>query len=331
MNYVTLPHTDLRVSTICLGTGDMGAKIDRKTSFQMLDRFVVQGGAFLDTANVYSDWIPGTKSTSEKTIGAWLRRSGRRDRVILGTKGGHPNLDTMHISRLSRREIVHDLEQSLGHLQTDVIDLYWLHRDDPRRPVGEILDVLNDQVKTGKIRYFGCSNWSVARIRAAQDYARQHGLHGFVADQMLWNLAVIDANAIQDKTIVLMDDELKRFHLESGMAAVPFSSQANGLFQKMAQGTDHQMRPAQQAMYGLPENRARGQRALELAAALSTNVTGIVLGYLQAQPFVTVPIVGCRSPEQLDDSLAAGDMRLTTEQAAYLENGSAATGRASSS
>ncbi len=319
MRTATLPSTDLDVSAICLGTSDIGSKIERRRSFRMLDQFLELGGTFIDTASVYANWLPGPESISEKTIGEWLSSSGKRDRVVLATKGAHPDLRTMHVSRLSRAEIVSDLDSSLRNLRTDVIDLYWLHRDDVRRPVGEILETLNEQVQAGKIRYFGCSNWTAQRIREAQDHAAAHGLQGFAGDQMMWSLAVIDRSAIADTTIVGMDDELRRLHVTSGLAAIPYTSQANGLFQKMAAGVAGRMSPNQQAVYASPENQARFERVMALARELSTTVTAIVLGYLQAQPFTTVPIVGCQSPQQLADSAAAGDVLLTPEQAAYLE------------
>ncbi len=200
-----------------------------------------------------------------------------------------------------------------------MIDLYWLHRDDEQRPVAEILHTLNEQVQAGKIRYFGCSNWQAARIRQAQAYAAEHGLQGFHGDQMRWSLAVIDRAAIADDTIVAMNDDLRQLHLESGLAAIPYTSQANGLFQKMAAGTAERMNPSQQAVYASPQNQERLRRVLALAQELSLSVTQIVLGYLTSQPFVTVPIVGCQSPQQLADSAAAGDVQLTPTQVAFLE------------
>src|SRR5215467_4718468 len=118
MRYVAVPNTDLRVSHICLGSTGIGAEISVPDSFALLDEFVRLGGNFIDTAHVYSDWIPGTKSTSEKTIGQWLKARGIRDQLNIGTKGAHPELTTMHISRLSSADIVQDLAESLDYLQT---------------------------------------------------------------------------------------------------------------------------------------------------------------------------------------------------------------------
>jgi aryl-alcohol dehydrogenase-like predicted oxidoreductase len=307
----------LRVSSLCLGTGQYGSKIDRASAFRLLDHFVDHGGNFLDTANVYGDWVPGAKSSSEKVLGAWLHARRNRDQIMLATKGGHPLLQTMHIPRLSPAEIIYDLEQSLGHLQTDRIDLYWLHRDDPPRPVGEILETLAAQVQMGKIRAFGCSNWRVERIRAAQRYAAQHGLPGFVGDQMLWSLAAIDPAALPDRTTVAMEPALYAYHRESGLAAIPYSAQANGLFHKLAERRAGFQPPAH---YPLAANQARRSRAQLLADELKTSLTGIVLGYLQSQPFATVPIVGPQTPAQLQDTLAGDGVRLTQEQLSYLES-----------
>jgi len=256
---------------------------------------------------------------SEKTIGQWLRQRGSRDKVILATKGAHPEISTMHIPRLSRLEIEQDLNDSLKNLQTGVIDLYWLHRDDPQRPVGDILETLNDQVKAGKIRYFGCSNWRVERVRAAQGYAAEHNLDGFVANQMMWSLALIDPAGIKDKTMAPMDETMKQYHLETGLAAIPYSSQGQGLFQRMAQGTLAQMDPDSRGMYQVEANRQRFERIRRLAADSGLSITQVVLGYLQSQPFPTISIVGCRTVEQLRDSLTAAGVRLEPEQVRYLE------------
>lgn len=128
---------------------------------------------------------------------------------------------------ISRAEILSDLDASLRYLRTDAIDLYWLHRDDPNTPVEPIIDLLNEQKRAGKMRYFGCSNWRTARIEAAQDYAARSGQQGFVANQMLWNAAVIDLRGITDATLALMDQEMWQFHHATGLAALPYSSQAN--------------------------------------------------------------------------------------------------------
>jgi aryl-alcohol dehydrogenase-like predicted oxidoreductase len=320
MKYTTIPTTELKPATICLGTVGIGSKLDQAASFELLDAYLDQGGNFIDTAQVYSDWLPGERSSSEKTIGRWLNQRRNRDNIILATKGAHPGLATMHIPRMSRQEIIHDLDQSLRHLQTDIIDLYWLHRDAPNHPVEDILETLNDQVKAGKIRYFGCSNWRTERIKAAQEYAAHHGLQGFAANQARWSLAHVDPEAISDKTTVVMDEAMVQYHRQTGLAATPYTAQAQGLFQKLASGAAGQIDPNSRRVYPAAENQQRFERVRRLAADTGLSITQIVLGYLQSQPFVTIPIVGCRTLDQLNDSLQAADIRLTPDQLRYLES-----------
>src|SRR5262249_41578104 len=154
-----------------------------------------------DTALVYGEWLPGGKGLGEKTVGKWLRSRHHRPKIIIGTKGAHPRLASMQTQRLSKAEILSDLEESLQNLQTDYIDFYWLHRDDPDRPVAEIITPLYEQVQLGKIRYFGCSNWRLERIKEAQQFASTQGLPGFVGNQLRWSLAVPNPLALTDSTM----------------------------------------------------------------------------------------------------------------------------------
>lgn len=316
MRKINIPGTTLTVSVICLGTGSMGSAINRQDSFDMLDAFVEHGGNFLDTAKVYADWLPIERSSSEKTLGRWMKARGNRDRIIIGTKGAHPDLAAMHISRMSDEEIASDVDASLAHLQTDYIDLYWLHRDDPTRPAGEIIEALNTHIKTGKLRFIGCSNWRATRIQEAQNYATAHGLQGFSGNQMMWSLAEVNPGGLPDKTMVAMDKELHAYHVRSGLAAIPYSSQAHGLFNKMAAGKLTQL----PSTYQNADNERRLSRILSLQEDTSFGITQICLAYLTSQSFASVPIVGCRNMAQLVDSLSAGDITLTAQQLQFLTN-----------
>src|SRR5688500_15411709 len=152
MKYTVIPQTDLRVSALCLGTANFGADLNGEEAQTLLDVFVEQGGTFIDSASVYCNWIPGPRSSSEKIIGAWLKETGLRDQLVIATKGAHPELNSMYVSRLSHDEIVADLDASLANLGTDRIDLYCLHRDDVNVPVEGIIDTLHELVKAGKLR-----------------------------------------------------------------------------------------------------------------------------------------------------------------------------------
>ncbi|MBI3959185.1 MAG: aldo/keto reductase [Chloroflexi bacterium] len=323
MRSSAIPQTDLAPSAICLGSSNFGNGIAPADAYQLLDAYVACGGTFIDTAAVYANWLPGEKNSSEKTIGRWLAANGRRDSIVLATKGAHPELATMHVPRMSPAEILDDLETSLRNLQTGWIDIYWLHRDDTARPVAEIIDTLHGQVAAGKIRYFACSNWRAERIAAAQAYAAGRGITGFVANQMRWSLAQIDPAATGDPTTVAMDDVTYAYHRRTELAAIPYSSQAGGYFQKMAQGRAGDVRPNQQKLFGCQENAARLARVQQLAQETGYSVSQLVLAYLTNQPFPTIPIVGCRSVAQVEDSMRAGDVYLTSEQVDWLARGDA--------
>jgi aryl-alcohol dehydrogenase-like predicted oxidoreductase len=315
----SIPNTSLQPSVLCLGTDIMGSFIDRSTSFAILDAFFAAGGTFFDTAKIYADWKPGERSAAEKTLGAWVHERRLRDQVVIATKGAHPDLSTLHIQRLSPADITGDLNASLSHLKIEQIDLYWLHRDDPGRPVAEIIDTLQAQVQAGKIRYYGCSNWHAQRIREAQAYAQQLGIDGFVADQPLWNLARVEAESLSDPNYVAMNAELWAYHHISGMACMPYSSQANGFFHKLESGSRERISGNQQKMYLTAENQARAERLQVLKQQTGLSTTQVVLGYLLAQPFPTFPIVGPHNLAHLADTLSAADVMLTAEEIDYLE------------
>jgi aryl-alcohol dehydrogenase-like predicted oxidoreductase len=319
MRYQTIPKTDLSVSAIALGTAEFGAGISLDGSFELLDRYLELGGNLIDTAKVYSDWVEGEKSRSEKLIGRWLATSGRRDSVVISTKGAHPDLATMGIGRLKREDIVADCEGSLSRLGIDRIDLYWLHRDDPTVPVGEILGTLNDLLDSGKIRHFGCSNWNVGRIEEAQEYARIHDLRSFVANQVLWNLASDFMNSQADPTLVVFDSAARAFHEKTGMAVFAYSSQANGFFRKLAES---RLDGGARKTYLNDANLKRYAAASKIASDRRTSISAVALSYLTSQPFPTIPVIGSRTVGQLIDSMSAASLVLNEEEIRELEGNS---------
>ncbi|MFO7634012.1 MAG: aldo/keto reductase, partial [Caldilinea sp.] len=192
--------------------------------------------------------------------------------------------------------------------------------DDSNRPIEEIVETLQAQMTAGKIRAYGCSNWRADRITAAQAYAQRRGWPGFVANQMMWSLATVNARNLPDSTMVAMDTELKAHHLQSSLAAIPYASQANGLFQWLAAHTTDAMNSSSRRLYDTPENRQRFDRLQVLAAETGLSVTAIVLGYLRGQPFLTIPIIGCHTLAQLLDSCRAADAELSAAQIAFLDS-----------
>ena len=159
MKYIQLNNTDLDVSRICLGTAGFGDKLDQEKSFEVLDAFIRAGGNFIDTANVYCKWLEGHGTCSEKIIGKWLKDRGAEGKVIVATKGAHYSFEDPGRSRVNREDIRADLDESCRTLGKDEIDCYWLHRDDPEKPVEEIVDILEELKKEGRIRYYGFSNY----------------------------------------------------------------------------------------------------------------------------------------------------------------------------
>lgn len=135
----------------------------------------------MDTARVYASWLQGGDGASEKTIGEFLKSEGLRETAIIATKGGHPPLDDMHNPRINKLELTKDLNESLENLTTDYIDIYYLHRDNERKDVSEIMPILDGFVKEGKVKYLGASNWKVERIIAANKFARENNLTPFLS------------------------------------------------------------------------------------------------------------------------------------------------------
>lgn len=185
-----LADTDLQPSTFCYGLGDL-LSLPQDQSDRLLDAFVEAGGNFFDSAHCYSFWLPGGNAQSEIGIGDYVRRRGLKD-AVTATKGGHPGAPGYRKveKHLSPERVRADIDDSLGRLQCDTIALYYLHRDDPQIPVNEIIGALNEEVRCGRIKYIGASNWTVARVDEANTYARENGLAPFVISQPRWSLAI---------------------------------------------------------------------------------------------------------------------------------------------
>lgn len=307
-----------RVSALALGTMDFGGKIPRGMAFDFLDAFAEAGGNNVDTARVYGDFASGRQGGSEEVVGLWMEARKNRDAVFLGTKGAHPPMDDMHRGRLSRGEIESDLSMSLDALRTDHVDLYWLHRDDESRPVGDILETLNGLIERGRIGLAGASNWSVARMREANEYARAHGLKGFAANQPQFSLA--RQVVCRDDTLKQMDAEMHRFHRETRMPCFAFSSQAKGFYSKLDAQGEAGLPERVRERFLYPENARRLPllRALSQETGYSVNALSIL--YLTSQPFDTYPILGASSLEQLRAGFEAADGALSPEQVQALRS-----------
>jgi aryl-alcohol dehydrogenase-like predicted oxidoreductase len=327
MLFTFIPQTLLKPSVLCLGTAGFGSDTSVDESFAILDAFAEAGGNIADTAHIYAAWLPHGWGQSERTLGQWLR-SRRPQNFLVSTKGGHPPLENMEVSRLSPEDIAHDLQESLERLQLDSIDLYWMHRDDPSVPVLEIIEALDEQMQMGRIRAIGASNWSVARIEEANDEAAKHGLTGFCASQIGWSLAQVNPAVRGAANTVQMDDETLRWHRQSGFPQIAYSSQGNGFFATPLPQENGEMTAKQKKLapsYLNDENCARHRRAEALAATLGHTTNEVALAYVWSQSFPGLAIIGPRNLSQFADSIGAIDLRLTAEQIAFVEGQSASS------
>jgi aryl-alcohol dehydrogenase-like predicted oxidoreductase len=312
------PHTPSR---IVLGSVYFGTEVSRAASFAVMDAYFEGGGNFIDTAVGYALWLPGGVGASELTIGEWLRARGLRDRIIVATKGGHPRGDSGEFGDLSRPEIEKDLAQSLERLAVDSIDLYWLHRDQPTRPISEIVEMLADIRASGRIHAYGVSNWEPERIDAANAYAKAHDLPPLAANQPPFSLGHVADGPHAAEPTPESDDPMRRWHLTSGLPMVAYTSQASGYFgaENVAWArAGFSGDPARGRSFDSPANRRRLQRAIQLSEQKGCTANQIALGYLLSQPFPVYPIIGTGNPNHAREALAATEISLTADEIAFL-------------
>jgi aryl-alcohol dehydrogenase-like predicted oxidoreductase len=220
---------------------------------------------------------------------------------------------------MSQHEIRSDLEASLRALRTDRVDVYYVHRDDLARPAGEIVETLEGFAREGLIRSYACSNWTAGRIREALAYARGHGCRGFAASQVLWNIGSRSMRPSSDPTMKVMDDELLELHRATRLTAVAYSSQAGGFFSKVDAAGGSVPAALRANPYASPENLRLAAVLSQTARELGKPVSHIVLAWLFSRDIPVLPIVGCRTPGQLDDSIEAAGLRLEAAVVARLD------------
>lgn len=311
MKRIQLNNTDLSVSPICLGTVSFGTSVDSKTAKHQLDSFFKLGGNFIDTAHVYGDWVPGIKGRSERVIGEWLNESGIRSDIVISTKGGHPDLSDMDLSMVTPEKVKKDLDESLEYLNTNYIDLYFLHRDNPNIPAEEFLVVLEEAKKQGKIRYYGCSNWQLNRIIEAETYAKKNNLTGFVCNQLMWSLADINGSGISDKTLVFMDEETYDYHKKTGLNAMAYTAAAKGYFTKLY--NNKCIPDAISSIYDIPSNNLIFDELVKTAEKLNVSLIEVELAFLTHQHFVSIPIVTFSNDEQLKQGIRSCTIDLSPD------------------
>jgi aryl-alcohol dehydrogenase-like predicted oxidoreductase len=308
MLYGSIPHVGDRVSRIVLGTVSFSTERQAHGS-ALLDQFVAAGGTAIDTARSYGF------GESEKVVGAWLRARGRRDDVVIVTKGAHPTRDNPR--RVTPTNIDGDLAESLEVLGIAPIDLYLLHRDDPTVPVGPIVEALNRHVAAGHIRAFGASNWSTRRIDEANDYAASRGLQGFTAGSPNLALAVPKEPMWEGCLYVSGNPADYAWYRDKQFPLLSWSSQASGFFTGRF-APSNVSDPNIARVYDRPDNWERLRRAKEIAARYGVTPNQVALAWVLHHPIPTFALVGPVQPSELADSLGALNVPLTDADVAWL-------------
>jgi aryl-alcohol dehydrogenase-like predicted oxidoreductase len=285
-----------------LGGNVFGWTIDQPTSFQILDAFVDAGLNFIDTADIYSTWVPGhTGGESETIIGNWLKHSGKRSKIVLATKVG------MQMGSgkkgLKKDYILEEVEDSLRRLQTDHIDLYQSHEDDPSTPLEETLGACAQLIKEGKVRAIGASNYSAERLAESLRVSRQHGLPSYESLQPKYNLVERAG----------YESELEPLVLKEGIGVVPYYALASGfLTGKYRSEADLAKSPRGAGVKKYMDARGFGiLAALDQVAAAHRSTPGkVALAWLMARPGITAPIASATSLVQLQDLVDSTTLEL---------------------
>jgi aryl-alcohol dehydrogenase-like predicted oxidoreductase len=295
------------------GGNVFGWTADAATSFRLLDGFVAAGLNAIDTADVYSRWVPGhSGGESETVIGNWLKARGGRDRVIIATKVGYDEKR----GGLARDRILAKAEDSLRRLQTDYIDLYQSHLDDPATPLEETLSAYETLIRQGKVRAIGVSNIEASRLAEALRVSAGKGLPRYESLQPHYNLYERQG----------YEEALEQLALKEGIGVIPYYSLASGfLTGKYRPGGDFTQSPRGAGVKGMLDERGlRILAALDaVAARTGSTPAGVALAWLMARPGITAPIASATSLAQLDELTAATRLKLDAQAIAELDGASA--------
>ncbi len=299
MPYGRVPGVENEVSRIVMGT--LGAQ-ELEHASVMFDDFTESGGNCFDTARHYD--------SAEVVLGQWMRSRGVRDSTVVITKGAHtPNCNPETVTR--------ELAESLGKLQTDHVDIYFLHRDNLDVPVGEFVDVLNGHRDAGRLRAFGGSNWSLERVAEANDYAAKKGVAGFTVLSNHLSLAEM-VEPPWPGCLAASDAESRTWLAEQNMPLFPWSSQARGFFAEgRADPADLSDPELARCWYG-DDNFTRLDRARQMADERGVTAISIALAYVLHLPIPTFPVIGPLLPREMRTSLAALDVDLSPADLKWL-------------
>jgi aryl-alcohol dehydrogenase-like predicted oxidoreductase len=302
---ITIPKTTLSVHPLCLGGNVFGWSADAAQSHDVLDAYESQGGNFIDTADVYSEWKEGHKGgESETIIGNWMKTRGNRQNMVIATKVA--KLSTR--PGLSSANIIAACDDSLRRLQTDHIDLYYAHADDETTPLTQTLEAFTKLIAQGKVRYIASSNYSPERLTEALRISKKNNLASYVAIQDRYNL--MDRKKFEDGSVKVI--------IDNGISAIPFYGLARGfLTGKYRPGvTVDSVRAAGVADYQNEKGWATISLLKEIARQRNSSIASVALAWLRAQPTVSVPIASARTVEQLEEIIQV--VELTSDEIARL-------------
>jgi len=308
MNYRNLGPTGLKVSTLCLGSNVFGWTCDEQASFAVLDAYAEAGGNFIDTANSYSTWVKGNSGgESETIIGKWLARRGNRGSMVIATKVGSRMGKRPNERGLSRAHIMASVEDSLRRLQTDYIDLYQAHYDDPTTPIEETMRAFDDLVRSGKVRYIGASNISAWRFARSLGISGTHGLARYVTLQPFYN--AISREQFEKEMLPLCQEE--------GVGIIPYSAMADGFLSGKYRRGEPLPTTARAADVQSTYMTDRGWAVLDAheaaAKALGVSVAAVATAWLAGRPAVVAPIASATNPAQVAELAAGADLELPPE------------------
>lgn len=308
---VRLAGVPIAVAPLALGANHLGSALDEDASFALLDRHVDHGGTMIDTALVYADWLPHVeRSCSERVIGRWLRTRGVAEQVVVTTKGGHPDLTDPTAPRLDAASLRLDVQRSLDNLGLTRLPLWWLHRDDPGRPMAEIVETVEQLRVDGLVGAWGVCNWTTDRLAAARELATGRGLTGPVADSAGFALAPPAPGALP-ADLVTLGPALAQLHTRSQLPLVAYSAQAKGWFDKVRAGTSAPLDP----VFDHGESRRIAVDLARIADQFRATPTEVALAAVRLLPFPTVAVVGPRTPAQLDSCWRAMHLDLGEHEA----------------
>lgn len=306
MKYLALPGGK-KLSKIGLGVGRFGTRVPCELADTMLMRFLDAGGTLIDTARNYYEWVENGRGKSEEFIGRWMEENRCRDQIVLSTKGGVSNQGKQFHVDLSRQNLIDELKESMEALRTDYLDIYLLHRDEPDRPVEEIMDSLQEIADKGNCGAIGVCNWRCGRICSANQYAGKHGLRKLQIVQTWWSMASYTDTMWDDPTTTHMDPDTAACCSAEGCIVMAYTSQAKGFFQKACATGVERLDPMLKYRIVTKENLKKLEMLQAYCAQTGCSPTDVVLGYITSHHLRGTALVSCSNMQQLEDILNSSD------------------------